>query len=126
MMNKPTSPVVVAATLAAATWGLIGPVESRAAEPVQFNRDIRPILAQRCFKCHGMDDTGRKGRLRLDVREAALKGGKSGMPAIVPGKPDQSEIVRRLFSDEQSERMPPPATKTALTAEEKEKIRAWI
>jgi hypothetical protein len=102
----------------------------RAAAPsgneVQFNRDIRPILAQRCFKCHGMDDTGRKGRLRLDVRDAALKGGKSGMPAIVPGKPDQSEMMRRLFSDEQSEVMPPLATNTALTAEEKAKIRAWI
>lgn len=93
---------------------------------VQFNRDIRPILAQHCFKCHGIDDSGRKGQLRLDVRDAALKGGKSGMPAIVPGNPDQSEMVRRLFTDERSEKMPPPSTKTLLTVEEKEKIRAWI
>jgi len=122
-MKLRTAVVLVAGVLAMENAG-------RAAAPggngPEFNREIRPILAQRCFKCHGMDDTARKARLRFDVREAALKGGKSGVPAIVPGKPDESEMVRRVFSEEESEVMPPPATKTALTAEEKVKIRAWI
>jgi hypothetical protein len=126
MMYHRISLVYVACTLAAATWGFIGTAESRAAEPVQFNRDVRPILAQRCFKCHGTDDTGRKGRLRLDVREDALTGGRSGKAAIVPGRPDDSEVVRRILADSKNKVMPPPATGVTLTDLEKNKLRDWI
>lgn len=57
---------------------------------VEFARDIRPLLSDHCFACHGPDDKARKGRLRLDLRADALKGGKSGSPALVPGKPGES------------------------------------
>jgi hypothetical protein len=67
-------------------------------EPVRFNRDIRPMMSDTCFHCHGFDPKSRKGGLRLDIREEALKAGKSGEIAIVPGKPEQSEIIRRIFS----------------------------
>src|SRR5215831_5165935 len=70
---------------------------------LQFNRDIHPILSENCFACHGPDKNQRKGKLRLDVREVALDRG-----AIVPGKPDQSKLVERIFSDDPDERMPPP------------------
>ena len=66
---------------------------SSAAEKVDFARDVRPILSNRCFKCHGPDEGARKGKLRLDDREAALGEGKSGEIAIVPGKAADSELV---------------------------------
>ena len=65
-----------------------------AAEPVDYQRDVRPILSDRCFKCHGPDEAGRKGGLRLDVRDEALKPAKSGEPAIVP-RQGRSERTRR-------------------------------
>ncbi len=65
------------------------------ASAVDFNRDVRPVLAQQCFTCHGMDDHGRKGKLRLDLPESAHGAGKSGEIAIVPGKPDASEVIKR-------------------------------
>src|SRR6266852_1752163 len=81
---------------------------SARADDVDFTRDVRPLLSRHCFKCHGPDEKARKSGLRLDVREAALKGGESGEPAIVPGKADEGELVRRIFSDDEGEMMPPP------------------
>src|SRR6476619_1170881 len=63
-----------------------------ATDKVDYIRDVRPILAQACLKCHGVDDKARKGKLRLDDRESAIKPAKSGETAIVPGKPDASEL----------------------------------
>lgn len=91
-----------------------------------FSRDIRPLLSDRCFKCHGPDDKGRKGDLRLDLPEAARTGGKSGAPAIVPGQVAESEILKRLHSTDPDEVMPPPAMKKALTAEEIRLFEEWI
>jgi len=71
-----------------------------AAESVDFNRDVRPILSNRCLKCHGQDEASRKGGLRLDVPPAALGGGKSGETSIKPGRPDESALIRRIFTAE--------------------------
>jgi hypothetical protein len=93
--------------------------------PDVFNDQVRPVLARHCFKCHGPDDKARKARLRLDVRNFALRPAKSGKPAIVPGKPDASELVRRIFADE-DEVMPPPHAKNPLTEADKLILRRWV
>lgn len=104
----------------------LGLLAVSAAQAVDFNRDVRPVLAQHCFKCHGMDEHGRKGKLRLDQREPALGAGKSGEIAIVPGKPDQSEVIRRVFSADEDEVMPPAHTKTVMPEAAKNILKAWI
>ena len=100
-------------------------IPARAEDPT-FSRDVRPILSDMCFKCHGPDDKGRKGKLLLSERDAALTGGKSGEPGIVPGKPAESEIIRRLHSNDPEEQMPPPAMKKSLTPEQIEVLEKWI
>ena len=75
------------------------------ASAVEFNRDIRPILSDKCFSCHGLDQ--QKGGLRLDLEATAFKGGKSGKPAIIPGKPNHSELLARV-THTGDDRMPPP------------------
>src|SRR5437667_2176267 len=88
---------------------------------IEYNRDIRPILAENCFACHGPDSASRKADLRLDKREVAVE-----HDAIVPGKPAQSSLVERISSSDADEVMPPPATKKQLTAAQKEKLQQWI
>ncbi len=95
-------------------------------DKLQFNRDIRPVLSDACFRCHGFDAATRKGGVRLDLRDDALKPGKSGATPIVPGKPDQSEVVRRLYAPDPDELMPPRESHKRLTAEQKATIRNWI
>jgi hypothetical protein len=97
-----------------------------AAEKVDFQREIRPILADKCFACHGRDAEHREGGLRLDEREAAVGGGDSGEKAIVPRQPEKSELVRRVFASDPDERMPPAKSKKELTASEKELLKRWI
>jgi len=91
----------------------------RAAGP-DFAREVRPILAQYCFKCHGPDDKTRKARLRLD-RPVSLDRG-----VLIPGKPEDSEMVARVFATEADRVMPPPATKTLLTDTQKQTLRKWV
>ena len=93
---------------------------------VDFNRDIRPILTSNCFKCHGFDPAGRKGGLRLDIQAGTLKKLKTGHVAIVPGKPEESELVRRITSTDTDELMPPPETGKKLTAEQIQMLRQWV
>jgi hypothetical protein len=102
------------------------PLMAGAAEKISFNRQIRPLLSDQCFACHGPDANERKSKLRLDVREEALKPAKSGGLAIVPGKPDESELVARIFTTEEDELMPPEKTHKSLSAEQKAMIRQWI
>src|SRR5258708_38150164 len=103
---------------------LFGPIVTvRGNDDADFSRDVRPILAKHCFKCHGPDDKARKAKLRLDVREGALRGGGSGERAIVPRKPDESEMGRRIFATEESERIPPAATKKPLSERDKQVLR---
>jgi hypothetical protein len=94
--------------------------------PDLFTRGVRPILARHCFKCHGLDDKARKAGLRLDVREAALRPTRSGTPAIVPGKPEESELIRRIFATDRSEIMPPPHAKNPLSDADKNLLKRWI
>ncbi len=92
-----------------------------AQEPVRFNRDIRPILSENCFSCHGPDKASRKAGLRLDERAAAVAQG-----AIVPGKPNESELLARVLSDDPHQTMPPPKLKKILTPTQKNLLRRWI
>ena len=88
---------------------------------IEFNRDVRPILAENCFRCHGPDSASRKADLRLDRREAAVE-----HEAIIPGKPDESELIERIFSTDPDEVMPPPAIHKELKPAEKELLKHWI
>jgi hypothetical protein len=97
------------------------PAAPVAAQEPDFNRDVRPILAGKCFKCHGPDEKSRKADLRLDSRDDAVKAG-----AIEPGKADASELVKRVFSTEPTEVMPPPAVKAPLTDREKDILNRWV
>ncbi|MEW6303694.1 MAG: PSD1 and planctomycete cytochrome C domain-containing protein [Verrucomicrobiota bacterium] len=94
---------------------------ARAAKPVEFNRDIRPILSDNCFYCHGPDKNHRKAKLRLDVREDAL-----AKEAFVPGKPEESELINRIFTTNPDDLMPPPEAHKTLTPVQKELFRRWI
>jgi hypothetical protein len=100
--------------------------EAGASEPLRFNRDVRPILSSRCFGCHGRDNNARKAGVRLDVREKAVRAADSGTIPIVPGKPEASEVVRRIFNHDEAEVMPPTATGKPLTKSERELLRQWI
>ena len=91
-----------------------------------FTTEVRPILSQHCFKCHGPDEPTRKGGLRLDVRDSAVQAAKSGAVALVPGQPQSSELVKRIHSKDPDEVMPPPSTRQTLTAAEKKTLEAWI
>ncbi len=102
------------------------PVRGASLEAPDFTREVRPILSRNCFKCHGPDDAARKSRLRLDVREVALQPAKSGATALVPGNPAGSELVKRIFSTDEEEVMPPPSTKNHLTPAEKDTLKRWI
>jgi hypothetical protein len=88
---------------------------------LQYNRDVRSILAENCFACHGPDSAARKADLRLDKREAAIE-----MGAIAPGKPTDSALIERILSDDPDLMMPPPATKKTLTAVQKATLQQWI
>ena len=93
-----------------------------AAGKLQFNRDIRPILSDKCFHCHGPDSKNQKADLRLDVRDAAIKDGH-----ITPGKPDKSLVLERILSDDPEEVMPPPKSKLGkLTPAEAATLKQWI
>src|SRR5262245_19899974 len=92
---------------------------SARAESLDFSRDVRPILSRHCFKCHGPDESKRKAKLRLDVRDGALR-------VIKPGKPDDSELMRRILSTEETEVMPPPAVKNPLRPADRDILRRWI
>lgn len=99
---------------------------AHAAPPVDFQREVQPILAEHCTLCHGVDATDRKSGLRLDLRESALKGGDSGAAAIVPGEPEKSELIQRITSADPEVVMPPPKHKKPLAAKQIETLKTWI
>ena len=91
------------------------------ADGIEYNRDIRPLLSEMCFRCHGPDSAARKADLRLDLRDAAVQSG-----AIAVGKPEESELVRRIFSTDPEQMMPPPSPHKSMTIEQKELLKRWI
>jgi hypothetical protein len=97
-------------------------VSARAAAPaLGYNRDVRPILSDNCFACHGPDKGNRKAKLRLDIREDAL-----AKEAFVPGKPDESELVKRLFTTNEDDVMPPADSHKKLSTAQKEILKRWV
>ena len=100
---------------------LIAPSNSVLSQEVDFTRDIRPILSDKCFHCHGNDEKTRESGLRLDVREEAVD-----MEAIVPGSPDDSNAWQRIISSDEDQVMPPPHTHKSLSGDEKKIIHQWI
>ncbi len=96
------------------------------AASVSFNRDIRPIMSDACFACHGPDKSTRMAGLRLDLREEAVKPNRRGVAPIVPGDPARSAIVQRIFATDARRIMPPPHAHKELTSAQKETIRRWV
>ena len=101
---------------------------SRAAadDAIDFDRDIRPIFADKCFACHGPDAKSREAGLRLDQEAVATAELESGEVAIVRGKPEASALIARINSDDADERMPPAKTNKVLTDDEKDRLKRWI
>ena len=96
------------------------------ADEVDYVRDIQPILAEKCYACHGPDEATREAGLRFDIRQAALAELPSGQRAIVPGNAATSALVERILQADSEQRMPPPTTKKILTPSERQILRQWI
>ncbi|MEO0445735.1 MAG: PSD1 and planctomycete cytochrome C domain-containing protein [Verrucomicrobiota bacterium] len=98
-------------------------VNSASPDVIDFNNDIRPILNENCIACHGPDEEGRKAKLRLDTFAGATSG---DYPAIIPGDPDQSEMMFRILSDDSDDVMPPPKSHKVLSPQQKDLLQRWI
>jgi hypothetical protein len=105
--------------------GLLAADPAGGGPPVNFERQVRPILSNNCFLCHGPDKGTRMADVRLDIREGAFATRKNGT-IVIPGKPDESLLIKRVFSDNASYRMPPPFAHKILSAEEKSILRRWV
>src|ERR1700733_2657226 len=106
----------------------LGPVLVRAGDiqaSVDFNRQIRPILSESCYQCHGPDVNKRKADLRLDLRDGLFQSA-GGTTIVVPGKPEESELFGRITADDSDLRMPPPKTGGHLSPEQIDLIKRWI
>jgi mono/diheme cytochrome c family protein len=99
--------------------------QEKAPAPVDFEREIRPLLSDTCYTCHGPDGSKRKAKLRLDSREGAFAA-REGTRTIVPGKPDESELYRRLVAADEEDRMPPKKSQRPLSAAQIQRVRRWI
>ena len=118
-MSSPRNIVVLVCLLGITSYG--------ADESVDFNREVRPILSDRCYGCHGPDaNKGRKAGLRLDESEGATKKLKSGEIAVVPGDIEKSAMIPRIFSTDPEEIMPPPELHRPLSAKEKDILKRWV
>src|SRR5947207_3565714 len=93
--------------------------------PIQFNRDVRPILSDACFQCHGPDKAKRKAKLRFDIEEGAFAD-LGGRFALTPGNLAKSELYQRITSKDDKERMPPATSRGKLTDRQIDLIRRWI
>lgn len=124
LLRPATSLLLLGAAVLAYEGDAPGAVD--APDPVRYGRDIRPLLSDRCFVCHGPDAAARKAELRLDVRAEATAD-RGGFAALVPGDAGASELVRRVTSDDPDERMPPPGShRNELTEDEVGLLRRWV
>src|ERR1019366_1088144 len=103
-----------------------GASSSPASKATDFNRDIRPILSENCYPCHGPDSNKRKAGLRLDLQQGALMKLKSDNFAIVPDHPEQSALVERITATNEDDRMPPLKTGKHLTEAQIDGLKRWI
>ncbi|MEZ0277420.1 MAG: DUF1549 domain-containing protein, partial [Roseimicrobium sp.] len=97
-----------------------------AAGKVSFNRDVRPILSDNCFACHGFDAKKRKADLRLDTAEGAYHADKDGVQPVKPGNPDASSVWQRIITTDADDLMPPPDSHKKLTPQQRETLKRWI
>ncbi|MFM7099905.1 MAG: DUF1549 domain-containing protein, partial [Verrucomicrobiota bacterium] len=127
---EPTGPIRQAVAVLALGMLMLGPTVFPAAaagpEEIRFSRDVLPLLSDHCFSCHGPDEKGRQGGLRLDTLEGARGAGKSGQVAVVPGRPAESELLRRVLNTDPDDRMPPPRANKPLSAAQVDLLRRWI
>ncbi|SVA23273.1 uncharacterized protein METZ01_LOCUS76127, partial [marine metagenome] len=112
-------------TVASAWTGSFGAAAQVSAAGVDFQRDVRPILADKCFQCHGPDESSRQAGLRLDIRDSAFEERPRGA-AIVPSDVDASLLYQRIAHSDERRRMPPRAADKALSEEEIDVLRRWI
>ena len=115
----PSTRLLVLASTSLLVASVAAPAAS--AKKVDYNRDIRPVLSENCFFCHGPDEKKREAKLRLDIRENAI-----AAKAFIPGKPDQSELVKRIFTKDADDLMPPPDSHKKLTPAQKDLFKRWI
>lgn len=124
--NSATNAPIAPATLDPAAAGANPGPSPAPADRISFNKQIRPILSDRCFRCHGPDSAARKADLRLDSIEGATSDLGAGDGALVPGDPDSSELIFRINSEDPDEVMPPPESKLSLSPGERDLLREWI
>jgi hypothetical protein len=101
-------------------FGAFGQTNCAAESAILYDRDVRPILSDKCYRCHGPDAEARQADLRLDTHTGATE------HVVVAGKPEDSELIARIFSDDPDVRMPPPESKLSLSDEQKQLLRCWI
>lgn len=123
---KPGLSIRFLCVAAGALWSVPAWCARGAEDGVRFNRDIRPILSENCFHCHGQDAAKRKAELRLDTPEGAFGKGKSGQAAFVPGKPEESAAFLRMVSEDPDDRMPPADSHRQVSPKQVELVRRWI
>src|SRR5262245_20736273 len=105
---------------------LVGALPLRAADPpVDFSRDVRPILSDKCYACHGPDEKARKAKLRFDTKEGAFRV-RDGEAVISPGNSAESELIRRITAEDADEQMPPPKSNRHLTARQIDTLKRWV
>ena len=124
--GKPCKALLVAVSAALLGSSLLGAADPAASgPPINFQRQVRPILSNNCFLCHGPDKGTRMADVRLDIKEGAFAVRKNGV-IVVPGKPDESLLIKRVLSDDPAYRMPPTFAHKTLTAEQKDILKRWV
>ena len=106
-------------------WGTMPLIAQEPASKIDFNRDVRPILANHCWNCHGQDESSRKAKLRLDLRPAALAITKNNEYPIVPNNPAASSLITRIDAHDKSQ-MPPLSFNKPLTETQRKTLKQWI